>query len=334
MRWTRQSGRCPLDLGAMRFGKTMLDEALGHGWTIGPHLLRSFRARESMNTRVVRFELNDPQVGPVELSGEWLDGASTNVVIVLHGLGGNIQSNYMRSTLEVASRMGQRLLLVNLRGADRRGHDFHHAGLTADLDAVFASPLLERESEIAILGYSLGGHLALRYAALAPDRRLTKVAAICSPLDLGAAANSFDAPRWSVYRHHVMMSLYQIYTAAYQRNPTGISPLEARRITRIRAWDEAVVAPRFGFQGAEEYYRCMSAVKVIDQLKVDVLYVGALLDPMVPARAVKSALPVARLTECWVERGGHLGFRPDLDLDLGVSPRGLPAQVFGWLGRR
>lgn len=269
-------------------------------------------------------------MGPVELTGELLVRKSKTLLVLLHGLGGNIDSGYMRAGLYYASSLSPMVLLLNLRGADRRGFDFNHAGLVADVDAALASERFRDVEKVVILGFSLGGHLALSYAAGQPDPRLLRVAAISSPLDLSVSADTFDQGRFSVYRRHVMESLYQIYTRAYQRYPHGIVPEQARRITKIRQWDEHVIAPRHGYQSANHYYKEVSVSHKLAQLKVESLYVGALHDPMVPPRAAPIPPNTPHLRSVWVPEGGHLGFAQNFGLGL-AGPLGLEPQVLSWL---
>lgn len=276
----------------------------------------------------LRFHLVDQSVGPVELTGELLSRNSKALLIVVHGLGGSLDSGYMRATVSDAAQIDADILLMNLRGADRRGYDFNHAGLVADLDGVLSHPRFAQLERIYVLGYSLGGHLALSYAAIRPDSRLRSVAAISSPLDLSLSADAFDQRVLPIYRRHVMESLYQIYTCSYQRNPSGILPYDARKITKIREWDEKVIAPRHGFRSAAHYYEEVSVGPRLGGLRVPALYVGALHDPMVPPAAAVASAPALRTV--WVSRGGHLGFPHDLDLGL-PGPLGLVPQVLRWL---
>lgn len=306
--------------------------ALGHVYTILPYLERRRAPLPSAAIEPFRTTLNDPALGPVELSGIYLSGASDRLTVILHGLGGNTESGYMRAALSVCASLGMSALLLNQRGADKRGHDFAHAGLVEDLEHVLGESRFASFSEIALLGFSLGGHTALRYACLSPDPRLRRVLAICSPLDLAEASAAFDRSRFSVYRRHVLESLHQTYTAAYQRNPSGIEPYEARRIWKIRDWDERVIAPRFGFPSALDYYREMSVAPLLPKLEIESLYLGAVHDPMVPRASVAAALASARkVSEIWVERAGHLGFAPDFDLGFPDAPAGLFGQALGWL---
>lgn len=300
--------------------------------TLQPFVSRLLRPPKRPQTRPWATEVLDRDVGSVELTGDYLDGPDDKALVVVHGLGGSSQSSYMALALRAAAAAGTRCLLLNTRGSDRRGQDIGHAGLTDDLDAALASSELRQVKSIHLFGYSLGGHLVLRHATQTDDPRVRRVAAVCSPLSLSRSSDAFDAPSFSLYRRHVMASLHQIYTAAYQRNPRGIVPEQARRIEKIREWDERVVAPRFGFSSAEHYYQTVSVQNRLEELRVDALYVGAPLDPMVPPRAAEISSAVPRLTVQWDSKAGHLGFRPDFDLGL-LAPLGLESQVLAWLFR-
>lgn len=300
--------------------------------TLVPFLERSLRPLVRTETAAWSTELIDEQVGPVTLTGRFLDCGSEDVLVVVHGLGGSVESGYMGLALASAAALGKSCLLLNLRGADRQGHDVYHAGLVDDLNAALASDALRAARRIALFGYSLGGHTVLAAATRVLDPRVVRVAAIGSPLDLAASADAFDAARFSVYRGHVLGSLHEIYTAAYQRRPFGIVPVEARRIKKIREWDERVVAPRFGFKSADDYYRSVSVGPRLSDLSVPAIYVGAPADPMIPLRAVLSAAPSDRLTVAWDPDGGHLGFSAGFDLGL-PGPLGLESQVLAWLFR-
>jgi predicted alpha/beta-fold hydrolase len=204
--------------------------------------------------------------------------------------------------------------------------------LTADIEAALKSPELREARTIDLFGYSIGGHIALRYACAPTDSRVRRVAAVGSPVDLRAAADDFDAQGFNVYRSHVLDSLKEIHTAAYQRRPVGMRPDRARQISKIRDWDEQIIAPRFGFEGADHYYATQSAGPHLDRLQIDAIYVGASYDPMVKASAVHPHLEHDRITAVWEQGAGHLGFRADFDLGL-PGPRGLESQVLSWLSR-
>ena len=137
----------------------------------------------------------DPERGPVLLVGRFgaVAGAHT-VVVLVHGLGGSWDSSYQVAVAAACAAAGAATLRLGLRGSDGTAGDFYHAGLTDDLVAALAAPELARYERVCIAGFSLGGHVVLRYATEAHDPRLVAVAAVCSPLDLKAAQLAFDCP--------------------------------------------------------------------------------------------------------------------------------------------
>ena len=277
----------------------------------------------------------DPDAGPVTLTGllSEVPGAERLVVIV-HGLGGSCRSPYAVRAAAAVEAAGWSSLRLNLRGADGEGADFYHAGLTADLKETFASPEVQRFAKVSVLGYSLGGHLALRFASDSPPPRLLSVAAVCAPLDLDRCAASIDRPALWGYRLYLLSGLKQIYASVARRRAVPLPSSEARKIRTIRRWDDLIVAPRHHFESAEDYYRKESAGPKLAGLKVPALLIAAEADPMVPAQSLRPFVepPPPLLEVRWVRRGGHVGFPRSLDLDLGGLP-GLEHQAVGWIAR-
>jgi predicted alpha/beta-fold hydrolase len=104
------------------------------------------------------------------------------------------------------------------------------------------------------------------------------------------------------------------------------------RASSIREWDELTVVPRFGFGSAAEYYESASVAPRLHALAVPALLVQATHDPMVPAATLRPVLQNAPrlLAVRWLERAGHVGFPPGVDLGE-AGPLGLAAQVRSWL---
>ena len=293
----------------------------GHLWTVAPLVRHSLRPVRFPASRPWETALEDPRAGTVRLSG-WLREApgSGEILVLVHGLGGGTESRYLAGGAAAAEAAGISSLRVNLRGSDRRGEDYFHAGLTADLHAALASGELRRYERIYVLGYSLGGHLALRLGVEAVDPRLAAVAALCSPLDLALSQREIDSPpRWP-YRRYLLRSLNAIYAAVAARRPVPVPVAEARRIPTIREWDDRIVAPRHGFADAADYYVRESVAPRLPALRVPALLLNSEWDPMVPASAVRAALthPAPRLQARWIAAGGHVSFPRALKVDEGV----------------
>lgn len=304
----------------------------GHFWTLAPNLRHRVWPLRAPASTAWSTTVDER----VELRGRWsvVDGAERAVVVV-HGLGGSYDRHYCIRVAREAERRGWSCLRLALRGADRRGSDFYHAGLVEDLDAALASEELTRVPRIDLLGFSLGGHVVLRWAALRKDPRVRAVAAVCPPLDLGEAQRHLDERVAGVYLRHVLGGLKEIYrgVAARAEVPTPASRME--RVRTIREWDSLSIVPRWGFDDVDEYYRSQSVAPMLANVSTPALVVASRRDPMVRFATVEAAARTASsaLQFLATGRGGHVGFPPDLDLGFG-SRRGLEAQVAGWLAGR
>jgi len=308
----------------------------GHAWTIGTHLSNVARPPRAPQSRPWSIVVDDALHGAVRLSGHLTEKAgSRTLLIVVHGLGGSADSPYARRAASAALAHGVSSLRFHLRGADRSGEDFYHAALTADLAAALRSPDLARYERVGVLGYSLGGHIALRSGVELVDPRVRAVAAVCAPLDLASVQAWLDRPVGWIYRQYMLSALKVAYGAvASRQRAVPLDLREARRIRTIRDWDERIVAPRHGFRDADHYYNHASVAPLLPALEIPALLVLAEHDPMVPAHTVRPALARASdaLDVRWLARGGHIGFPRDVDLGVDAA-RGLDAQVVAWLAR-
>lgn len=280
--------------------------------------------------------VEDGLLGEVRLTGLLREEpGSQDVLVVAHGIGGCASAKYAVAMARAAHLAGVSCLRVNLRGCDRLGGDYYHAGLSSDLGAAIASPALAGYRRVLLMGFSMGGHLSLHYATGATDPRLGAVAAVCSPLDLAPAAARIDTPSKWAYRRFVLRNLIDIYRAVALRRDVPVPIRIAERFTLLREWDEQVVSPRWGFRGADDYYASASVAPRLGALRAPALLVAAEEDPIIPSEVLRPVLSRhgQSLEARWVDRGGHVGFPASLDLGED-APLGLEAQVLGWLLRQ
>ncbi len=231
------------------------------------------------------------------------------LLVLVHGLGGSVSSPYMPRLARHARNLGFDTLALNLRGADRKGDDIYHAGLTADLDTALRSRALDGYTRIVLLGCSMGGHVTLRWALSPTDARVRAIGTLCAPLDLEQGTRDIDAPMRALYRNHVLMALKEIYTAAHARSrvPADLARVDGART--MRQWDELAVVPRFGFESVEHYWRETQVAPHMVRLALPTRLVLSKHDPMVLSRTLAKylrQLPPHVEVDC--VDGGHLGF--------------------------
>lgn len=305
-----------------------------HFWTVFPRLRHHLAPRSpQVATEAWGALVPDPHRGAVAVSGRLRRPPGSRAAVVLvHGLGGSSQSPYVTSAAATCEALGLATLRLDLRGSDERGSDIYHAGLTADVAAAFAAPELRGYDALHLLGFSLGGHVALRAAIEPGEPRLRSVAAVCSPLDLAVAQRSFDRPGCWPYRAYVLRRLKAIYAGVASRAPVPTPVAEVLRVTKLRDWDRLTVVPRFGFADVDDYYARASVGPLLPRLRVPALLVASPGDPMVPAACITAAAAAAagRLRLVWVPGGGHVGFPSRVDVGA-AGPPGLEGQVVSWL---
>lgn len=286
----------------------------GHFWTIAP-LLRDRLREPYCSERPWRTRSTTAEGVPLTLRG-WLHEVpgSQTLLVLVHGLGGSAHSGYMLRAARAAGQRRISTLRINLRGADRASADFYHAGLVEDLAALAKDPVVLGYPRVTWLGFSLGGHVLLRALALGAVRA-DAAASMCAPLDLEAGCRFIDRPSAWPYRQYLLRGLRDMFRAVHRRRPQHMTPAQTESIRTIREWDERVVAPRFGFAGASDYYAKMSVAPIVGQIRVPTRVVVAARDPMVSLAGIEPYLRALgpSISPRVLERGGHVGFAPKDD---------------------
>jgi predicted alpha/beta-fold hydrolase len=240
--------------------------------------------------------------------------AARPLVVLVHGLGGCEDSVYLRRAAAQLLALGHTALRLNLRGAGPsratcRQH--YHAGRSADLGAALAAldPALLREG-VLLVGFSLGANVLLKFLAEQGQRfPIRGAVAVSAPLDLGATSRRLRSARNRVYHAYLLRRIKRQVLA-----PGGeLSPQERRAVVSARdlyAYDDAFVAARHGFRGADDYYARCSATAFLPEVRMPVLLIHALDDPWIPADTYTayrwSRHP--RLYPLLSRGGGHVGF--------------------------
>jgi predicted alpha/beta-fold hydrolase len=237
-------------------------------------------------------------------------------VVVLHGLEGSSAVHYMRGVADKAWRRGWNAVLLNQRNCGGTEHltpRLYHSGLTADPREVIRA-LAERErlGRVGVVGYSLGGNLALRLAGELADRPgpVVGVVAICPTMDLERCVRAIERRVNIPYQFNFVRNLRARMRrkAAAWPGSFDLTPLD--RIWTIRRFDDVYTAPHHGFGDAANYYYQASAARVVDRIRVPTLILTAEDDPFVPADQFRE--PAVRMNPniltIVTRHGGHCGF--------------------------
>ena len=243
-------------------------------------------------------------------------------VILLHGLEGSSQSQYVVGNANKMWRAGFNVVRMNMRNCGGRNFanmsalspTLYHSGLSSDVDSVMRS-LTNRFGlqQVALVGYSMGGNLVLKLVgdlADTPPPNLRAVVGVSPAVDLGDSADALHLPVNRLYERRFLRALLKRFRRKAALFPRVYDPAHADGIGSLRDFDERITALYNGFAGASDYYHRAAAARVVDRITVPTLILHALDDPFVrltPAtRAMLHLNPAITLIE--PAHGGHCAF--------------------------
>src|SRR5882724_10853389 len=193
----------------------------------------------------------------------WQAGKSRSapVQVIVHGLEGSSDSNYVRGIAEKAYRRGYHVVRMNQRncgGTEGLTPTLYNSGMSEDYRAV----LEELSSgdgfeQIFFAGYSMGGNLVTKTAGefgSAVPSALRGVCAVCPALDLGACADALERTENYFYQRHFVAGLMSRYARKQKLFPERYSQNGSQPVRTVREFDDFITAPQFGYRDAQDYY--------------------------------------------------------------------------------
>ena len=242
---------------------------------------------------------------------------SCQTLLALHGLEGSSHAHYMRGMADKAFHAGLNVVLLNQRNCGNSEHlsqGLYHSGLSGDPRAVIEELVaVDRLRDIAVVGYSLGGNVALKLAGDYGDQPPAALSAVCavSPtMDLDRCVHALERRENSLYEWNFVRNLKARMRRKARALP-GLFNLDALAgIRTVRSFDEAFTAPHHGFKDASDYYFRASSLRVIEHVAIPTLIISSEDDPFVPPDQFsnKAITKNQSVTTAISRFGGHCGF--------------------------
>ena len=248
--------------------------------------------------------------------------AARLTVILLHGLEGSSNSQYVLGNAGKMWQAGCNVVRMNMRncgGTEALSPTLYHSGLSGDVGAVVRTFTARFNLEaVALVGYSMGGNLVLKLAGEVGARpgsapELVAAVGVSPALDLGPSAEALHRPVNRLYERRFLRALIRRFRRKAQLFPQVYDPARADGITSLKAFDDQITALYSGFRGADDYYFRAAAARVLGTIRIPTLILHAQDDPFVritpESRAVIAANPQITLIE--PAHGGHCAFLAD-----------------------
>ena len=244
-------------------------------------------------------------------------GSEHPTLVLLHGLEGSANAPYMQGIADRAIRDGFNVVRLNQRNCGHTEHlstTLYHSGLSEDPARVIEELIRDDGlPSMGVIGYSLGGNVALRLAGVYGDAAPPELQAVCAvspPIDLALAAEEIERLPNRYYQWNFLKGLKARMRRKAALFPDQYSIERLRRIRTIRNFDDRYTAPHFGFRDASDYYQRASALRVLDRIRVPTLIVSSEDDPFIPIAPLRDPAVTGNphVTVVITRRGGHCGF--------------------------
>ena len=280
----------------------------GHLQTIYAH----FRRVNGVQYRRERIVTADEDF----LDLDWSEAGAGRIAILSHGLEGSTQRHYVLGMTKALNRHGWNVLAWNYRGCSGESNKrlrWYHSGETGDLDAIIRHAALRQPSEIALVGFSLGGNITLKYLGeRGKDRHplVSKAVAFSVPCDLESSAIKLADRSNILYMRRFLKSLRAKIRAKMELYPDDINDANFDSIRTFIEFDDRYTAPIHGFRDAYDYFEKSSSRPLLRSIRVPTLLVNAKNDPFLALPSFPYA--DARNSSFFFfeapSSGGHMGF--------------------------
>jgi len=285
-------------------------------------LAASFRSRRiilpAAEQRLIEVE---PGV-PVLCHCHWQDNRRALTLIVVHGLEGSSESQYMLGVARNGLAAGMNVARMNQRncgGMDHCAPTLYNSSRSADVAAVAAN-LIEHDKipGFVPIGFSMGGNLVLKLAGewgSGGPAEFRGVAAVCPAVNLAAGADALHEPANRIYEYYFLLQLFQRFRRKVRLFPETFDAKRLRGVKTLREFDDRVTAFYCGFTGADDYYERAAAANVIDRIARPALVIHAANDPFIRIlpETRQALLANRNITYIETEDGGHCAFLGERD---------------------
>lgn len=292
----------------------------GHAQTLAGNFLPRINLLPAGEQRI--FEIRQPHPGEARTAVmcicHWQQNRrSVPTAIIVHGLEGSSDSQYVIGTGSKAWAAGMNVVRMNMRncgGTETLTPTLYHSGMSGDVGSVLCSLIEQDKLEcLAAVGFSMGGNLVLKlageYGATFPPQ-LRAVCAVSPAMDLAASADALHHWQNRIYEARFLRNLKRRFRRKAKLFPARYQVRHLPELNSIRDFDHHVTARYEGFLGADDYYSQSSSSLVADRIALSTLIIHASDDPFIRllsnTRNKLHANPHVALVE--TQHGGHCAF--------------------------
>lgn len=243
---------------------------------------------------------------------------SKTIALLIHGLEGSSESKYMISTTNELNGKGMDVVAFNLRGCS--GEDnlllgTYHSGKTEDVHFVIDHLLANYNYEnIILVGFSLGGNLALKYMGEYADNISSKIKgaiATSVPIDIASSEREMDKIKNKLYIEQFLKTIrLKVLEKSHKFPDFELDKEKLFKAKRFKHLEKLYTVPVFGFESPEDYWEKASSKPYLSKINKPTLLINAKDDSFL----AKECFPIeeARDSDTFfleiTKYGGHVGY--------------------------
>lgn len=286
-----------------------------HVQTIIP---RIYRRNHTLHTEDETLSTPDGDFLDISWTRKPAKDEQTPIVIVFHGLEGNIESFYASGMLDAIKKRGWIGVLMHFRGCSGRPNNqarAYHSGETSDPQ--FFIDYLNKQftnAPLMAVGFSLGGNVLAKYLGEKGEQcKLLCGAVISAPLRLAGCAKRISQRFSKVYQKYLLDKMKHSAISKIQHlkenYPLQLKAGDIRKFSTLAQFDEYITAPLHGFKSALDYYTQSSAMQFLRSVKVPTLILHAADDPFMAPDVIPTMDDLSPSIRYELSQaGGHVGF--------------------------
>lgn len=265
---------------------------------------------------------------------DWLDEGNESTrdhdhperptVILLPGLTGCSQSEYVKSFVLAVERTKARCVVFNNRG--RGGIELktprtYCAANSDDLEeAIDYIRGKFPDAPLMATGISLGGMIIGNYLATRGEKAANSLVAamvLSIPWNVFVGTESLEKPLWNLLLNRHLANCLCNTVDSMRNMLEGDHKWDIDHVMKsktIREFDTRFTALQFGYGTVENYYKAACLHDKLDRIKVPLLCLSAADDPFQPLEGipVEAAKKSSHVAIAVTARGGHIGFMEGL----------------------
>ena len=244
----------------------------------------------------------------------WTSVRAPQTILILHGLEGSVHSAYAKRILNYCNAQQLPAVLMHFRGCSGEPNRLlrsYHSGETGDLQQVIGHLKNSGVRSIALLGYSLGGNVTLKYMGEATTDPVIQCAiAVSVPLRLDICADTLDQGFARIYQAILLRRLIkklQLKQELLEASDRDFP--DPTKMRSFRQFDNSFTAPIHGFDSDEHYYTSCSSRQFLIRIDKPTLILQSLDDPFMTADVLPQQDELSDSVKLELStHGGHVGF--------------------------